>query len=232
MKVLGMAGGIYRACEWVMRFASLNLIWVIVNLPIALLIINLLNANQLSQVIFSYAAIGVLIPFLIFPSTTAVFGVVRKWVMKEGDIKVWHSFFNFYKENYLKSMSGGLVITLMWFIVTFYLYSLYLHLGLGLLPVYILIYVVLSVFTLHFFSLTVHFDIKLLSTFKNSFLITIGRPINTLGMALVSCLIVFLSVKIVSFFLPFFIVSLIAYPSFLGFYSHLRRVNNLREVNP
>jgi uncharacterized membrane protein YesL len=123
----------------------------------------------------------------------------------------------------VRSLFGGLIIGLIWFVLTFYSYSLYLHKGFSL-SFYILPFIILFIFTLNFFSITVHFQVKLFASLKHAILITIGSPLITLGITTLCRLLLFLSLKMVTFLIPFFVGSLIAYTSFLGFYSHLMKV--------
>jgi uncharacterized membrane protein YesL len=225
----GKLGGIYTACEWIMRFSGANLFWALFNIPIVILILNLVSASSLNQVTFSYIAILILLPFVFFPATTALFAVVRKWVMKDESIKMIPAFIKYYRENYLRSLTGGLLIVLTWFVVVFYCYILYINKGLSLfmlLPIGILF-----VFTMNFFSINVHFEVKLFASLKHAVLITIGRPLITLGIGIVSGLVLYLSINILTFLIPFFIGSLMAYTAFLGFYSHLQKVEIKSKAN-
>ncbi|MFB3164968.1 DUF624 domain-containing protein [Neobacillus sp. 179-J 1A1 HS] len=225
----GKLGGIYTACEWIMRFSGANLLWALFNIPIIILILNLFSASNLNQVTFSYITILLLLPFVFFPATTALFAVVRKWVMKDESIKMIPAFIKYYRENYLRSLTGGLLIVFTWFVIGFYCYFLYINKGLSLfmmLPIGILF-----VFTMNFFSINVHFEVKLFASLKHAVLITIGRPLITLGIALVSGLILYLSMNILTFLIPFFIGSLMAFTAFLGFYSHLQKVGTKIKVN-
>lgn len=223
----GKLGGLYTACEWIMKFSGANLLWALFNIPIVILILNLFSASSLNQVTFSYTAILILLPFVFFPATTALFAVVRKWVMKDESMKLIPAFVKYYRENYLRSFSGGLLIVLTWFVVVFYCYILYLNKGLSLfmlLPVGMLF-----VFTMNFFSINVHFEVKLLASLKHAIFITIGRPLITLGIAMVSGLILYLSINVLTFLIPFFIGSLMAFTSFLGFHSHFMMVENKKN---
>ncbi len=216
-------GVIYIVCEWIMKFSGANLLWVLFNIPIVIVILNLFSASKLNQVIFSYITIFILLPFVFFPATFALFAVVRKWIMKDESNKVIKAFVTFYRYNYLRSLSGGLLIVVIWFVVIFYGYLLYLNKGLSLflmLPT-----AIFYVFTLNFFSINVHFDVKLLASLRHAIIITIGRPLITFGISIVSGLIIYLSINILTFFIPFFIGSLIAFTSFLGFYTHLMKVD-------
>ncbi|MBT2757813.1 DUF624 domain-containing protein [Mesobacillus foraminis] len=219
---MNLWGNLYRVCEWITRFASLNLIWLLFNLPVILLTINLFNVHSLSQVTQTLMIIGILIPLVFFPATTAMFAVVRKWVIKE-DISTFKMYLTYYKENYVRSLNGGILILFFWVSFILYSYTFYQHMDLSLL-IFILPFAVLTIFTLHFFSITAHFDVRLLASLKHAFFITIGSPLLTLGISLITGLILFLSIKTITFLIPFFVGPLIAYSSFLGFYAHLMKV--------
>ncbi|WP_400246697.1 YesL family protein [Niallia sp. JL1B1071] len=223
----GKWGGLYIVCEWIMKFSGANLLWVLFNIPIVILILNLFSASSINQVIISYIGIFILLPFVFFPATVALFAVVRKWIMKDESNKIIQVYVNHYRKNYLRSMSGGGLIILIWFVVAFYGYFLYLNRGISLfllLPICIL-----YVFTMNFFSINVHFEVKLLASLKHAIFITIGRPLITLEIACVSGLILYLSINIITFLIPFFIGSIIAFTAFLGFYSHLIKIDSKKK---
>jgi uncharacterized membrane protein YesL len=228
MRMNGIWGGFYIVCEWIMKFSGANLLWALFNIPIVILILNLFSASSLNQLTFSYIAILILLPFVFFPATIALFAVVRKWIIKDESKKMIPAFVNYYRENYFRSLFGGLLIVLIWFVVVFYSYMLYLNKGLSLfmlLPIGIL-----YAFTMNYFSINVHFEVKILASLKHALFITIGRPLISLGIAGVSGLLLYLSINILTFLIPFFIGSLIAFTSFLGFYSHLMKIDSKKNV--
>ena len=81
----GLMGGLYAISEWIMKFAFTNLFWILFNLPIAFLFLNMLFVERLEDVVFFVIPLALLMPVLFFPATTAMFGVVRGWIMKNED---------------------------------------------------------------------------------------------------------------------------------------------------
>lgn len=78
-----LSNGFYRFCEWVMRLAYLNLLWI--------------GFSLAGAVVFGLA-----------PATAAMFAVTRQWVMGNTDIPVFQTFFQTFKKEWAKSSVLGL----------------------------------------------------------------------------------------------------------------------------
>ena len=79
----GLMGKLYVISEWIMKFAFTNLFWILFNLPVAFLFLNMLFVERLEDLLFFAIPLVVLMPVLFFPATTAMFAVVRGWIMKD-----------------------------------------------------------------------------------------------------------------------------------------------------
>jgi uncharacterized membrane protein YesL len=217
----GLLPKLYRISEWITRIAGINLLWILFNLPITYLTVNLFLVRTADQLLVILLSIALLAPFIFFPSTTALFGVARKWALGETDVKLFRSFLIFYKENYVRSMIGGLVIVPMWIIlvVDYFYFSktnsplFYLFLAIGMFAL---------TFTFHFFSNTVHIHLKFWASIKNSIILAIGRPAHTIGITLLTTIIVYISFKIFTFLILLGMGALIAYGAFFIFYRSLK----------
>ena len=98
----GLMGGFYRISEWIMRLAAINLLWVVCSIPFAFIVLTAFVSE--ASAFYSYMVIALIIsPFTLFPATSAMFGVARKWVMGELDIPLFRTYFRIYKENYRQS---------------------------------------------------------------------------------------------------------------------------------
>jgi uncharacterized membrane protein YesL len=213
----GLILKLYRFSEWVTRIAGLNLLWLCFNIPIAYLTVNIFLVQTADQLLVNLITIAFLTPFIFFPSTTALFGVVRKWVLGETDTKLLRSFWKFYKENYVRSMLGGLVIIPIWIIlVVDYFY--FTNADSPLFYLFLLLSMFILVFTVHFFSNTVHFHLKFGATLKNSMILAIGRPAHTIGITLISAIILYISFNLFTFLIILGMGTLISYGSFFVFY--------------
>lgn len=218
MELNGIVGGFYKLTVWITNFAAANLLWLFFNLPIIFLIFQLVFVENINQLIVGITVLTILTPFFFFPATTALFAVVRQWVLGR-DVSTIALFWKYYRENYKKSMQGGFVLAVFWFILALdYYYSFIVGFE-GLLTYFFLVLTLgLVVFTLHYFSIIVHLDTKLAVALKNAMMLTFGKPLTTLKIGFMSFMIIYTSTQVLTFLIPFFIGSLTAYVSFASFY--------------
>src|SRR5690625_4917017 len=197
MGTSGFIRGLYSFSVWVIKFVSTNALWLLFNLPIVYLFLNLLAAKTADHLLVNAITIAILAPFILFPATTAMFGVTRQWVMGNTEISIIRSFWKYYKENYVRSFLGGLIIIpLLAILAVDYFY--FTSTNSPLVYIFLFIGMFLYVFVMYFFSNTVHVDLKLSTSFKNSFLLSVGNPIYTIGITASSVFIIYMSVKFFS----------------------------------
>ncbi|WP_332694441.1 YesL family protein [Halalkalibacter lacteus] len=203
-----MIGGLYRVCEWVMRLAYVNLLWI------------------------GFTLVGFVV-FGFFPSTAAMFAVVRKWVMGECDTPIFPTFYQAYKKEFLKMNLLGVSLVVVGYILfidyQFFqaMQSYYLQL---FSYVFLALLLVFGVIHLYVFPVYVHYDLKPFQVVKNALLVAIASPIST-GVMLVGSVIV-LWITILYFSVLFFfsgsaltfIVMWSAYRSFTKVENHLDNV--------
>lgn len=157
MVARGWAGALIRAGEWGLRLAYLNLLWILFAL-------------------FGAGILGM------FPATSAVFSVIRKWLMDGEEFPVFRTFWSFYRADWLRMNALMLV---------------YLVMGLGIildfrlvqgwenvLQPWVILFLIFafSVYLLsliHLFPLYVHYRMKLFEYILQSFLITLYRPLGS-----------------------------------------------------
>jgi uncharacterized membrane protein YesL len=218
-------GRIQPVFEWITNLAALNITWLVFILPIAYLSLLLVLVENTSQVIMLLITIVVLSPFLLFPATTAMFGVVRKWFMKE-EIKIVQSFWKFYKENYKRSLFGGLFLSFLWLVgIVDYLYIKTNVSFVNYIVLFILAF--LFLYTLYFFSDTVHTESKLTQSLKNVLIITVANPIFSFGIVLICIFIVYVSFTYLQFLIILFTGPSIA---ILGFYGYQKVFTTILNV--
>lgn len=219
MQMNGIMGGIYTITEWIMRLAITNLLWLLFNTPVIFFGLNLLIVDTTGEIIFFSVILAILLPLSFFPATMAMFSLIRKWVMGEEDIRIVPSFWNYYKKNYVRSMLGGFIITIIWVILLVDYYYFVNFVNDLFKYFFYALSLFLIMFNIHFFSNNVHFHIKLSLSLKNSLLMTLKNPVISLFVVLINILIVVISFKIVPFLIPLFMGSLISIISFLAFYT-------------
>lgn len=229
MNTGGFMGGLYRICEWIMRFSVTNVLWLLFNLPVVYLGLTLLFVENMNEMMTILTTMAILAPFIFFPATTAMFGVVRKWVLGEQDIPLFRSFWQYYKENYVRSMCGGLLFIVLSVICIVDLIFFSTQKQPVLFYFFIFLSVFLFVIVLNFFSNTVHFHTPFLASVKNAILLSIAKPFNTLLTFATNAAIVVFSFQVATFLIPFFMGSLCAYLSFVFYYRAILQVEAIRQ---
>ena len=171
MKDLG--NGLYVTLEWITRFAYLNVLWVLFTLAGAV-------------------CLG------IYPSTTAMFAVMRDWLRGESDLPVFSTFWSYYKRDFWKSNHLGIYtsfIILLIFIDFYYIQSgaseliTWTH-----IPVFACI--LFFIFLLFYlFPVFAHYELPVRSIYKQAFFIMLISPLQIIVMVI--CLAAFIVISLV-----------------------------------
>ncbi|MFC0524832.1 YesL family protein [Pontibacillus salicampi] len=218
----GVMGGFYTVSEWIMQFSLVNLQWFLFNLPITLLLLNLLYVERVADAVVLLVPILLLLPFIFFPATAAVFAKAREWVRKEEIEGATRSFWSYYKENYKKSMIGGIVFTILWAVLIGDIYY-FSAANTVMMNIMFVLAFLLFVFTIHFLSVLVHYDMQWKAVFKQAFLLTLGSPVLFIATVVSVGLILYISTYVFPLIIPFFTCSLVAFLAFSAFYRlHLK----------
>ncbi|MFS0636799.1 DUF624 domain-containing protein [Mesobacillus foraminis] len=137
----------YIVLELISNFFLLNLLWLIMCLPVV----------------------------TIFPSTAAMFGVVREWVLKK-DSSVFTSYFRCFKENFKQSFLLGILLSIVLGLL-YANFTLISHLTANgkmlLISVLFLTGILATFSTLFLFPVMVHYQLNWIGILKNSFLLSI-----------------------------------------------------------
>lgn len=204
--------------EWIMKFAVTNILWLLFNFPILYLVLTALYANTFEKLQLIVITIAILAPFILFPATVAMFGVVRDWLLAKKGVTLFSSYWNYYKENYLRSLLGGLVIVPIWSGWVFNFVSSAVTIGSLSFYFYVVVTMFLFTFTMHFFSDTVHFQVKFKDSLVKSIFMTIGNPHYTILIPLLSGMLIYLAFDLFIYIIPFCIGSVSAYLAFFGYH--------------
>jgi uncharacterized membrane protein YesL len=151
---------IYSATEWIAKFAYINLLWI------------------------GFSLVG-LIVLGFFPATISMFTVIRKWIMGEGDIPIFRTFWTTYKAEFLRSNMLGLLVAIVSGLIILDLVFMK-NLGNGFtnaiqIPLYLFMFAVVMTM-LYLFPVYVHYELKLIQIIKNSFLMMLINPLENLVM--------------------------------------------------
>lgn len=232
MEFRGLMGGFYRISEWIMRLSVTNVLWVLCSFPFFYLLLILITSpdftfDMAQQWLFLMGLVG---SFTLVPATAAAFTVARKWVTGDVDVPLLKTFFRGFKENYLQSMLGGLVylFLIILLIINYRFYSAQENTLQILSFLFITFFFILAAAFFNYLSIMVHFHMKFFQILKNSFLITIGRPIASVIILLSNFAIVYISMQY-TFLIPFFMGSLIAIVTFWHFHRGFLKLQEQRE---
>lgn len=220
----GFMGGLYMIAEWVMKFSVTNLLWIIFNLPIAFILLNMLFIEQIEGMFFFIIPLIILLPLLFFPATTAMFGVVRDWIIKDEEgHQLFRSYWRYYKENYKRSVANGFVLTTAWVVLAADVYYFF-EKNTAIMILFIIMGIILFVLSINLFSVTVHYHMTFLTSIKNAFLITIGSPVLFLTVAISNGIVIYMSLNFSKYLFVFLTMSLIAFLSFSAFYRNYLKI--------
>ncbi|WP_077328855.1 YesL family protein [Virgibacillus siamensis] len=211
MEFGGVMSRVNIACDWVMKLAIANLLW--------------LGFTLLGLVVLGAA-----------PATAALFSIVRKWIMGEKDIPIFKTFWQHYRKDFIQSNMLGLLF----FVIGFVLYVDFRFVlnyeGMWSIVLLIMVAAVCAAYLLtavYLFPVYVHFESPgLKGCIKNAFLIGISQLPSTLLM-IGGIFLSFLLFKFLPGSLLFYSASLISF--FLYHSAHrvflkIDRAKNVEEI--
>jgi uncharacterized membrane protein YesL len=202
---------LYRGSEWIMRFAWVQLLWV--------------GFSLLGMILLGF-----------FPSTIAMFTVVRKWVMGQSDVPILKTFWGTFKAEWVKSNLFGLLLTffgiLIWVDLTLVYHSTDSFMQWSKYPMLLLV-ITFSLILLYAFPSYVHYNVNLLNVLKNSLFIMLVNPFYNVVMV-IGLMVIFLIGNLLPPLFVFFGGSAVAfvimwacYQSFLSIDRKKAKLKNL-----
>lgn len=234
MEMKGLMGGFYRISEWIMRFSVTNLLWLITAVPFFLLSTPLILSQTEDMAVMqsTFLILAIVAPFTLFPSTSAMFSLARKWIIGEEDVPLFKTFFISYKQNYVQSMLGGIIysIILIIIIVNYKFYTGLENYAQILSVLFIMFLVIVCISVFNFFCVLSHLHMKTLALIKNAIFLTIGKPFTSLTMMITNVIIIYICLFHFNLFLAFFFMgSLVAYMSFFHFHRMFQNIQDKQQ---
>lgn len=197
-----------KVAYWMLSLIYLNLLWIM----------------------FTVLGLGIL---GLFPSTVALFGVIRLMIMKEGKepFKVFQSFWRIFKKDFWKANSFGLFFAFICYFLIFDFQFVQVSNGQFnfLLPALFFILISSILTLLFFFPVYVHFELKYFQYIKQSFLIAITSPLELFGI-LASTLAMYFFLTFLPGAIPLFSGSLLAYAITVLSFRAFRRIEQKQKV--
>lgn len=160
METSSILGGIYKLMDWISKLALLNLLWI--------------ASTILGLGVFGF-----------FPSTVAMFAVVRKWMIGEEEVSIVKTYWASIKKEFVKSNLLGVFIVAAGLVL--YADLLFIQNAAKNMAtfLYIPLFIITFIFVCTLFYLIpifVHYEMKLTDVIKNSFFVMIMNPLSTLYM--------------------------------------------------
>ena len=218
MDLSGIMGKFLEVSQWVMFFFTVNLIWLLFNLPIIYFSVSLFFVGSNDELYTLLVLLLILTPFIFVPATTAMFAVVRKKVMGNYAGALIQQYWKFYRSNYLRSLAGGFILMSLWVIWGLNFTLANSGIGSPFFYFYIIITSILLAFTNYFFADSVHFTLNIFASLRKSIFMSIGYFHYTIVLAVVSGITLFISFSLHPVLLILFSGSIIAYIYFFGYY--------------
>lgn len=196
----GSMSKMLRMCEWIMRLAYTNLLWLL----------------------FTMLGLGI---FGFMPATTALFSVMRKWIQGHEHVKVFRTFWRVYREEFLRANLVGMILLMIGTIIYVdlaYIYptSMLLHVLRFAIYIFGFLFIV-SLF--YIFPLLAHYDWKKRLYLKFSLLLGISYLQYTLSMLVFTVILLVLFAYLPGI-VPFFSISILAYGHMWLAYQVFRKV--------
>lgn len=185
MNVEGFTGSLNTILTWITRLALLNIIWII------------------------FSAQGLLVAG-VFPSTVAALGICRKWKAGDHDIRMWKTFKQIYRKEFLASNILGWALMLMGFIL--YLNFQVMRTSNGKVPIIVIVSFYLITFLyitiiIWSFPLLSNYKASIIQHIKNAIIIGIVKIHYTLVIFILLFFVFYMSLKFPGV-IPFFTFSI------------------------
>lgn len=150
--------------------------------------------------------------FGVMPATTALFSVIRKSIEGDRETSIFYTFFSTYKKYFLKSNVLGLLMASLGIFLYIDLtiskqmiQSFYIH------AVLLVVCFLYFITVLYYFPVFVRYDFRIFKYIKQSFLISLARPFETIAM-IVSLVLLYYLFNLIPPLLFFAGSAIIAYP--------------------
>ncbi|WP_010094803.1 YesL family protein [Ornithinibacillus scapharcae] len=177
----------YIIAKCMLRIAYLNILWIF------------------------FTLVGIVF-FGIFPATSAMFTIARKWILYgEWDIPLFKTFWTAYKQDFFKLNGYSLIFLLVGYFLYYDIAFIQLNPGQFqfLVPVILLILMTTLITIFFFFPVFAHFKLSFFQYIKQAFLIGVSSPLELIGMIVVT-LFLYGAIVLIPGIIPLFTGSVLA----------------------
>lgn len=149
------------------------------------------------------------IVFGIYPATTALLAIIRRWTVHRESMPVFKTFWEIYKTEFFKSnVIGFFIMSIGAILLIDIMFFKQIHPLLYMM--FIMLFILYLLTCCFIIPMYVHYDLKLSDYFKKSFILIVTKPVSSILMIVI---LIFMTVS--TFYLPgiipFFSISVPAY---------------------
>lgn len=166
---------LYELSRLIFRFTLINLLWIVVNLPVFIVMLQIALTTEVSNLFVLLPLASLLLPVFFFPGTHALIDSARALIKEDASFKPL-SFFGYYKESFKKSFITGMVYTSLLTVggyVFFLVYRSYFILSIVL----IVLFFYLSIMVFYFLYLDAHYDMPIMWKVKQTTVFILKHPL-------------------------------------------------------
>jgi len=195
-----------RYAIWMVKIAYINLLWIF----------------------FMIAGLGL---FGLFPSTGAMFTIVQKWLRKEPVEKIFQTYWQTYKNEFISLNKFGLLFILIGYILVYDFLFLQMN-GAKLQWIYPIIGFIAVSYLLvlvYFFPVYTQFEMKFFQYLKQSFLLGAGSFLETI-LIITSFMLLTIIIRFVPGIIPLFTGSVMAVVITYCSNRALHRIKDRRKI--
>ncbi|TFJ93086.1 YesL family protein [Lentibacillus salicampi] len=151
------ASTLYKIMEWIMRFAYIQLLWI--------------GFTLMGLVILGF-----------FPSTVAMFAIIRGWLRGKTDSRIFPVFWQYYKHDFVKANLFGMPVIAVMLLIGINIFYIQIdmtnYLSWTYMPLFAFMLLCL-ICLFYLFPVFVHYDLNISGMIKNTLLIMLVSPVQT-----------------------------------------------------
>lgn len=213
---------LYELSRLILMFTLINLLWIIVDLPFFIVLIQVILTTDTSHLYVLLPLLSLLLPLFFFPGTHALISSSRALVKEESNVDLF-TFFYFYKGGFKRSFLIGMFFTSVTTLLGMGLYTVYQS-SLILSLIIIVLFFYLSIIVFYLLYLDVHFNMPMGWVVKQTLIFVIQHPLFALTnfIVLIALHYIMYSVSFILFVL--FGTTLTVYATFYLFMRKLTKI--------
>ncbi|OJF92764.1 DUF624 domain-containing protein [Alkalibacterium sp. 20] len=214
---------LYELSILISRFTLVNVLWIIVNLPVFIVLIQIGLTTEPSNLFVLLPLLSLFLPILFFPGTHALISSVRELIIEDAPFNPI-TFFKDYKKGFKKSFLIGMVYTSL-LTVGGYVFFITYQSNLILSIILVVLFFYLSIVVFYLLYLDAHYNMSMGWKIKQTTVFILKHPLFASGnfMIFITLHYILYSVNFILFVL--FGTTLTVYATY---YLFIRKLNKIK----